>query len=164
MPKKPRVYKYRLRPVAPPDYQYGQTLIRTGDQEVLSGMVQGMKASDLEERVARSHDKLEVSTQFRVRITSEALGNQRLTRQFANVRGEVEIDFLSEFGNRTYPLFVDGSIGHFFTAWQADADKLKTAVADEFGRQFGWNESIRIPFWKLIDQDMSDRTIRDIFV
>lgn len=161
---KPKLYKYRLRPVAPPDYQYGQTLIRTGDQEVLSGIVDGMKASDLEERVSRSLNKMEIPSQFRARITSEALGDRRLTRKFANVRGEVEIDFLAEHGSRTYPLFVDGQISHFYTAWQADADKVKTDIADEFGREFGWNESVRIPFWKLIDQDMSDRTIRDIFV
>jgi len=154
-------YKYRIRPVAPPETEYGQTVIRTGNQEVLSGQVQGMHASDLEERVAKALDKMEISFEFRVRITSQALGNQRLTHQFANVRGEAEIDMLCDVGGQSVPIFVDGQISHHYAPWQADQDKLKTEMTDEFGKQFGWRESIRIPFWQLIDQEMTDRTVRD---
>lgn len=156
-------YKYRIRPVAPPEMDYGQTLNRVGEQEQLTGMIEGMKASDLEERSYRSISKLGISTQFRVRITSEALGQQRLTKSFANIRGEVEIDFLCEHGQTT-PVFVDGQISHFMTPYQADVDKAKADLTNEFGRQYGWREAVRVPFWKLIDQDMSDRTYRDIFV
>ncbi len=159
--KKPKVYKYRVRPVAPPDYEYGNTMLRGGTQEQLTGIVQDLKASDLEERVARALDKLDVGYEFRVRLTSDALGERRLTRKFANVRGEVETDFLVDKGGETIPIFVDGQISHFFTKWQADEDSAKKNITDEFGQQFGWRESIRIPFWKLIDQDMTDRTIRD---
>jgi hypothetical protein len=161
---KPKPYKYHIRPAAPPENNYGQTVSRTGDQEQLTGQINGMKASDLEERSYRSISKLEISTEFRVRITSEALGDQRLTHKFANVRGEVEIDFLCDHNGRTTPIFVDGSISHFFTPAQAEADKLKTELTDTFGKQFGWREAIRVPFWKLIDQEMSDRTYRDIFL
>ncbi len=157
-------YKYRIRPVAPPEAEYGQTVNRVGDQEQLTGQINGMKASDLEERVYNSLNKLEIPSEFRVRITSEFLGQQRLTHKFDNIRGETEIDFLCDHLGRTVPIFVDGQIGHFFTAYQADHDKQKVEVTDEFGKQQGWKESIRIPFWKLLDQDMTDRTIRDIFV
>jgi hypothetical protein len=162
--RKVKPYLYRMRPAGIPDYNYGQTVIRTGDQEQLTGLINDEKASDLEERSARAMGKLEVSSEFRVRITSEALGNQRLTSRRANVRGEIEIDFLAEQNGQITPIFVDGEIGHFMTPHQADIDKQKADIADEFGAQFGWRKSIRIPFWKLIDQDMADRTYREIFV
>lgn len=164
MARKLKPYKYRLRPIRTPDANYGETILRPGRQEILTGAVDGMKASDLEERVYRALAKLEIPSQFRVRITSEALGMQRLTRQFANIRGEVEIDFLCDRGGLTYPIFVDGQIAHFFTPYQADADREKANIANDFGRAFGWHESIRLPFWQLLDQDMTDRTVRNIFV
>ena len=156
-----KTYQYRIRPVGTVDFNYGYTVLRAGSQERLTGQVQGMKASDLEERVGKALDKLGIDFSFRVRITSEALGAQKLTHQFANVRGEVEIDMLCDVGGQSVPVFVDGEISHFFTPYQADMDKVKTDVTDEFGKQFDWRESIRLPFWKLIDQDMADRTVRD---
>lgn len=164
MPKKLKPYLYRTRPIGTPDMNYGQTVIRTGDQEQLTGEINGEKASDLEERSFRSLSRLEVSTEFRVRITSEALGQQRLTSRRANIRGEVEIDFLCEKGGQVTPIFVDGEIAHFMTPHQADVDKQKADLANEFGRQFGWREAVRVPFWKLVDQEMADRTYRDIFL
>jgi hypothetical protein len=152
-----------MRPAGIPDYNYGQTVIRTGDQEQLTGLINDEKASDLEERVARSLDRLEIPFDFRVRVTSEALGQQRLTSARANIRGEVEIDMLCDRNGEVTPIFVDGQISHFFVPYQADADKQKADIVNEFGRRFGWREAVRIPFWKLIDQDVTDRTIRDVF-
>lgn len=157
-------YQYRIRTPAPPEYNHIQGVLRTGDQEQLTGTVAGMKASDLEERVARAMDTLDVRYDFRVRISSQALGEQRLTRRFESVRGEIEMDFLAERDGRVTPVFVDGSISHFFTPYQAEQDKLKTDIANRFGEAFGWREAVRIPFWKLVDQDMANRTVRDIFI
>ena len=155
-------YKYRNPRIAIPDYSHGNTVLRVGSQEVLSGTVQGMKASDLEERFARSLERMEIGYQFRARLTSDALGDRELTRQFANIRGEIEIDFLSESGQVT-PVFIDGQIAHYFTPYQADVDREKVNAANEFGRRFGWREAVRVPFWKLMDQETTDRTAREIF-
>jgi hypothetical protein len=160
--KNPKPYKYRSKPIAAPEYNTSENVQRIGNQEVLSGQINGMKASDLEERVYRSLTKLEIPSEFRARVTSDALGQRRLTSEFANIRGEVEIDFLAERTGQTFPIFVDGEIGHFFTPYQAEQDKLKADIVNEFGSQFGWHEAIRIPFWKLIDQEMTDRTVRDL--
>jgi hypothetical protein len=160
--KKLKPYHYRNPRVAPPDYTT-ENVLRAGDQEVLSGNIHGMKASDLEERVARALDRLEIGYEFRARLTSDALGRRELTNQFANIRGEIEIDFVCERGQTT-PIFVDGQIAHFMTPHQADVDKEKENATNEFGRRLGWREAVRIPFWKLLDQAMTDRTIRDIFV
>jgi hypothetical protein len=156
-------YKYRVQRIAPPEYNH-QTVLRVGDKEVLSGTVQGMNASDLEERVAKALDKLEVDYGFRVRLTSEALGARRLTREFANMRGEIEMDFLADRSGRTYPIFVDGQISHYYTAWQIDVDKAKTNAVNEFGSRLGWSEAVRIPFWKLTNQEAADKTIRDLIL
>jgi hypothetical protein len=162
MPKKIKPYQYRIKPQAAPEHSYGKSVIRTGTKEVLSGRIMGMKASDLEERVARAMDKIGVRYGFRVRLTSEFLGARRLTQQFRNVRGEIEMDFLPEPPHP--PIFVDGQISHYYTAWQADADKSKTAAVDEFFRMTGPRKAaVRIPFWQLQNQDAADKTIRDIF-
>jgi hypothetical protein len=153
-------YKYRTRPIARPEYTT-ENVLRIGNQETLTGIVSGMKASDLEERVARALSRLEASFDFRIRITSDALGDRELTKRFENVRGEVEIDFLAQRG-QVYPIFVDGQISHHYAPWQADQDKAKTDVTNEFGRKFGWHEAIRIPFWELVDQDMANRTVRRV--
>lgn len=158
----PKPYIYRTRVIAPPEYDHGQSVIRVGNQEVLSGFIGGMKASDLEERVARALERIEAPYEFRIRISSDILGQRRLTKEFANVRGEVELDFLVDRNGRTYPIFVDGAVSHYLTPAQAESDIIKTNVANEFGARLGWNEAIRIPFWKLNSQDVTDRTIRDI--
>lgn len=164
MPKrKLPIFQYRVIQPARPDYNPSESVGRTGDQEQLTGMVNGMKASDLEERSAASIGKLGIGFTFRQRISSQALGRQHLQREFLNIRGEVEIDFLCDDGGLMTPIFVDGQIGHFYTAWQADQDKEKADAVDAFGAQLGWNKSVRVPFWKLQDQNSSDKTYREIF-
>lgn len=162
--KKIKPFQYRNRNIGPLEYDHPQSISRTGTQEVLSGVVQGMDASDIEERTARALYKIEIPFDFRARISSDALGQRRLTREFANIKGEVEIDMLCEKDGAVTPIFVDGEISHYFTPAQAEADRIKTNVANEFGRRFGWKEAVRIPFWKLTTQDMADKTIRDIFL
>jgi hypothetical protein len=61
------------------------------------------------------------------------------------------------------PIFIDGEIGHFFTAYQADKDSVKTNVTNDFGRAAGWMPALRVPFWMMNDQDQTDRTVRDSF-
>lgn len=157
-------FKYRSRKVLPPEMKSQGIMRGASPKEQFVGQIQGNKASDLEERWQRGLDKLEAGYQFRVRITSQALGNQKLTRTFANVSGEVEIDFLVEIRGQTTPIFIDGQIGHYFTPYQAEEDRLKTEITDEFGRQMGWRPSVRIPFWEIKNQDDADRRTRELFV
>ena len=154
-------YQYRNRVIAAPEYTK-ENVIRTGDQEVLSGQIGGMKASDIEERTARALDKLEIPFEFRVRLSSDALGRRQLTHEFANIRGEIEIDMLCDRNGQITPIFVDGQIAHYMTPYQRETDQAKAAATNDFGRRFGWREAVRIPFWKLQNQDMANRTIRDL--
>lgn len=160
--RKTKPYRYRVQRVAAPDYTT-ENVLRVGNQEQLTGQINGQKASDLEERVAKALSKVEAGFEFRARITSDALGQRRLTSEFANIRGEIEIDMLAERSGETIPIFVDGQISHHVAPWQAEQDKIKTDATNEFGKQFGWREAVRIPFWEILDQDAADRRIRNLF-
>lgn len=155
-------YQYPIRGQRIVRDKLGARLDRRVRDEGLLGVVQGLKASDLEERFARSLSKLEYPFEFRYRISSPLTGMRRLSRRFTNETGEVEIDFLVQTTSIT-PVFIDGQIGHFYTAYQADKDALKTNATNEFGRILQWRPAIRVPFWRLQDQDMTDVTVRELF-
>jgi hypothetical protein len=163
------------RKIVPDPYQYssgGRRIVRdnlgarldrrTKDEEILTGVVNGIKASDLEERFARSLAKYGYPFEFRYRISSALMGARKLTSQFLNVEGEVEIDFIVSNSGFT-PVFIDGEIGHYFTPYQADNDSLKTGITNEFGQSQGWKPSIRVPYWQLVTQEATDRYVRDLF-
>lgn len=155
-------YQYPIRGQRIVRDKLGARLDRRVSDEGFIGVVQGLKASDLEERFSRSLAKLEYPFEFRYRISSPLTGTQRLTRQFLNETGEVEIDFLV-YTSGIIPVFIDGEIGHFFTPYQADKDADKTNVTNDFGARAGWFPAVRIPYWRLQDQEMSDRTVRETF-
>lgn len=157
-------YKYKVRRLLPPALRPSGIQRGSGDHENFIGQIQGEKASDLEERFARGLNKLELGYQFRVRVTSQALGAQKLTRVFANMEGEAEIDFLVEARGQTIPVMIDGFVGHFMTPYQADHDRQKTIIVDSFGVNYGWRPTVRIPFTELVNQDYADRKVRDLFV
>lgn len=159
----PKPYQYRGAGRVQRDRVGARLDRRNPNKEVLTGEINGIKASDLEERYARALHKMEMPFEFRFRITSPLLGKQRLTQQFLNEAGEVEIDFLVEKYGVITPVFIDGNIGHFYTDYQADKDAIKTNVTNEFGQGMGWRPAVRVPFWKLQDQDMTDRTVREMF-
>lgn len=159
--KKPKPYKYRVRSPGVPDYSGGASLNRVGEKEVFTGVVQGKKASDLEERFARSLEKNGIGFEFRVRISSMIAGARRLTKVFANLPGEVEIDALVQH-DRTIPVMIDGFIGHMMAPWQQERDQEKTAIVNDFGKQFGWQEVVRIPFTELETQTLSDWAARKL--
>ena len=88
-------YRYRTRPPARPDLTRPPSLLGPDNDEHLTGFIGDMQASDLEERYFRALAKYEIPSQFRVRITPLLNGRKRLTTNFANVRGEVEIDHIA---------------------------------------------------------------------
>jgi len=155
-------FNYNIRFPRPQPLRRGPSLQRGGEQEQLTKMVQGLPASDIEERFSRSLAKLEIPFSFRMRISSYLQGAQKLSRNFTNMKGEIEIDHLVQSAKGVIPVFIDGQISHFFVPYQADADREKTELTDEFGAKLGWRPSVRIPYWKLLDQDMSDRTLREL--
>lgn len=161
VPNNPGPYEYKNRTRRVVRDSIGARLDRReSGAEILTGFVNGLKASDLEERYAKALHKYDRGFEFRYRISSALVGQQRLTQQFRNVEGEVEIDFIVFDGYKTIPVFIDGQIGHYFTPDQADQDAEKTNLTNAFGQTQGWQPSVRVPYWDLYDQDVTDRTVR----
>lgn len=165
--------------------------IRETSQEVLTGYVQGKKASDLEERTARSHYTLGVAFTFRVRIgafppparvvpfpdspeQAKAWLDSMLNPPPAvkpliplemsmNIPGELEIDFLTEPSGMLWPILVDGEIGHYKTDGQQELDKMKTDAINLSMAPYGAHAVVRVPYWKIATQEMSDAYYRNLY-
>lgn len=125
-------------------------------EESLSGLVQRKPASDIEERTAISLSKMQIPFTFQARINPLA----GLTEMKENLPGEVEIDFLTEYLGRLYPLNIQGEISHFFAAWQRDRDVKKKIRIDSALSAYKAHELILVPFTKLRTQDDADRFYR----
>ena len=152
-------FKYKTRRIGIPEYHNGVN--RIGIAETLVGTVQGKSASDLEERMSRAFDKMKVPYEFRARISSSAMGTQRLTKAISNLPGELEIDHLVNDGV-IIPVQIDGEISHFMTPFQKLQDEEKTDAINEFGQVMGWHEVIRVPYVELKTQEDADDVARRI--
>lgn len=153
-------YRYQNPRIARPEFD-AQGVSRVGTKEVLTGFIDGMKASDLEERMNNSFAALKVGATFRQRISSMLSGSRRLQKTMKNLPGEVEIDLLLDY-SPVIPVFIDGQISHFMSYWQRDKDREKVAVTDEFGAGLGWRASVRVPFVDILTPEASDRVAKRI--
>lgn len=153
-------YQYTYPRIAIPDLTI-RGVSRVGTQETTAGVLQGLKASDLEMRQSKSFDSLGVSYIFRARLSSMLEGSRRISKQFKNLPGEIEIDLLLNHSPVT-PVFIDGEISHFLTYWQREEDEEKRRIVDEYGSQIGWRKSVRVPFVDILNQEASDRVARKI--
>ena len=160
----PKPFKYRTRPIAPPDVNRGRSVQRNpANEEYLTGFIGDQKASDLEERFARALDKLGAQYSFRVTVTQLLSGRRTLVARPGRETGDVEIDHLATYNGRTVPVFIDGQISHYMAPWMLDRDKEKADIVTKFGRGFGWMPAVRIPFWQLTTQAMADRKALEVF-
>jgi hypothetical protein len=152
-------FKYKTRRIARAEYPKDGSR-RIGAAENFTGSVQGKKASDIEERFARSLNKLQVSFEFQARISSG--DNPRLSATKTNQAGELEVDHLIENGGQVIPVQIDGEIGHYFTQQQKLQDEVKTDMVNDFGVSMGWSPVVRVPYTELQTQEESDRVARRI--
>lgn len=128
--------------------------------ETLTGIIQDLPASDIEERSARAIDRLpEWSYYFRLRI--DPITGQ-LSQNFTNLAGEVEIDFLAVRGGEMRAILVDGEISHFMALWQRVQDEEKTEKVNDYMRMIGQGEAVRVPFWYLSNQEDANRYYRNL--
>jgi hypothetical protein len=131
-------------------------------EEFLSGIVEGMKASDIEERSARAIDKLpDWRYSFRLRI-SPLTG--RLTGNVRNIAGEFEIDFLCNRGDSLWPILIDGEISHFKSGWQKLEDEYRTDTINAALKKYGALPVKRVEYWHLATQRQADRYFRELLV
>ena len=130
------------------------------DKEVLTGIVQEKKASDIEERSAKAIDKLlDWEYTFLVRISPLS---GRVTETFRNLPGEFEIDFLCQRGAELFPILIDGEVSHFLAQWQKLQDEEREAVINDSLKKYGALPVVRVPFWEVSTQEKADRYFREL--
>ena len=135
--------------------------------ENLTHVVQGKKASDLEERFAKAVDRLSDWTyEFRVRINPLS---HKLTSAVTNLPEELEIDFLCIRGATMIPILIQGEIGHFHTAWQRAIDEQKEASINSVMRNYHALPVMKVPernidLWRLATQDGANRLAMEILL
>lgn len=119
--------------------------------ELLTGLVQGLPASDLEERFARALDarKLRYRFQWNVATLYSLPGEEKL------------VDFIVDDG-LYYPVEVDAEFTHK-GAQQQQYDKMRDAMVDEALQQYGYMPIQRVPGEKLQDQFLSDAEVARLF-
>lgn len=148
-----KTYKYKVdvkvEPIAPPRPVEGK------EEEVLSGSVMGKTASDLEERFAKSQDKMSNIRGYEFRYVFFGPRNSS---------GSVEVDFLTATaGGRLYAILIDGEFAHKSAAQKGrDAEKDQKLWSQLRGQLSA--PPIRIPADKLSTQEDSDATAKELLL
>jgi len=121
------------------------------DDPPLTGWVNGYKASDIEERFARGCRDNQVDFGFKVRLAvlSSLIGDKK------------EIDFII-YLPVPQTVDVDGEFAHK-TSEQTGEDQLRDALLNNELIELHYQiPHLRVPWYKLSDQDKADETIRRI--
>ena len=139
-------FKYPTRKSKLPD-RLGRPM-QVKDNEVLTGLVNGEKASDLEERVARALKKRKIGFQFQYPV--------RTSFTFPNKPNSV--DFVASTLPRPTPIEVNGTIGHN-TASELSADDFREQVLNQVLEKQGFNRIVVLWQWQLGDQETADRFV-----
>lgn len=119
------------------------------EDEGLTGIVRGKKASDLEERFARALSKYRVRFDYQVLVmTAISVPHQ-----------EKEVDFI--VGRQ--PVNVHGYIGHFHTIGQRSKDIIRDLHVNEALMPLGFMPIITITAKELGRQEDADMFVRRTF-
>lgn len=126
--------------------------------EGLTGFINGEKASDIEERFARSLWKRNIEFTFQQHYFGPA----------KNTPGAIQVDFMVSLGAMWTPVQIDGEIAHR-TVMQRMEDKIKDSRLNAYFSRNGINNVVRIPDGKyypigaLDTQDNTDRIVKSLF-
>ena len=120
--------------------------------EGLTGLINGWKASDIEERFARALDNNPRVTGYSFR---EAVISSR------NLPGQLEVDFVVQTGPVIHPIQVDGEYAHKGIS-KHTSDAGKDALVNEYYKPYGAMPVIRIDGAKLFNQDAADFLVKGL--
>lgn len=121
------------------------------EQEQFTGQIQGLKASDLEERFGRALDKRNLPYDFRLPFFAPR-----------GAFGEVELDFMIHDGPLSIPVQVDGEFAHASTL-QKNHDSQQDAILNDYlAKQGGTLPVKRIGARFLGSQAEADQVVREL--
>ena len=147
---KQKVYRFP-KPPRIDDFPMNRIQKLSDDVEELSGEVDGVPASDIEERFARALIKAGLPFEFRKPVLAPR-----------NMPGSYEIDFLVYKDGLEYPVQIDGEYAHK-SAEQRAKDQLKDMVLNNAKR--GEFEPVtRVEYTKLDTQEVADNTVEEMFL
>lgn len=121
------------------------------DPTPLTGYVNGVRATSIEERFARALRRRGLRFRFQVRFPTAASlpGHERV------------VDFVVYHGLR-YPVEVDGEMTHSTSAQQG-ADAVREALLNEIFRWKGMLPLQRVKWWQLETQALADAAVEKLF-
>jgi len=150
MSKKKKPLHYKIpEPKTPPFSGKTNRPQRQKTNENLTGFVDGQKASDIEERFARSLAKNR-------RVDSFVFQPSYIAGR--NMPGEIRLDFMVYSGMVMFPIQVDGAFAHKTIA-QKSEDANKDAILNDHLRGSGAMPVERVDGTLLETQDDSDRWV-----
>lgn len=121
------------------------------DPKPLTGYVNGVKATNIEERFARALRRHGLRYRFQVEF-----------RTAVSLPGRARVvDFVVYHGLR-YPVEVDGEIAHS-TGEQEAADRVREELLNEVFRWKCMPPMRRVKWWQLETQAQADAVVRDMF-
>ncbi len=145
-------------------------------KEMLSGKVQGKKASDIEERSAISINRSGYAFNFRARLVpviQQPEHKTKIQQRFSpeeeraqvlydivtyliSVPGVLEVDFLVFWRGCLLPILVDGEYAHFKSPAQVNEDKAKEDAITIALSAYNAMPILRVKFDQLQTQEDSD--------
>ena len=140
-------YQFPLRNEPIPDFNANRLVFLDKPEEGLTGLVRGMKASDIEERFARALYKYQIPFDFQVSYLAPR-----------NMSGEYRLDFMVYFEGEAWPFAIDGEYAHK-TASQKRKDVWKDTVFDN-AKKGKYRPVTRVPFTELDTQEKADNFIK----
>lgn len=145
---------YRFKATRPTEDYFPLNRIKPlpGNEEGLTGLVHGIPASDIEERFARSLDRMGIPYEFQKSLLAPS-----------NLPGNYKLDFLvyNPKDGRLYPIAVDGEFAHKSAAQRAK-DTLKDIMLNS-AKQGEYQPVERLDYTKLDSQEIADQTVNDLF-
>jgi hypothetical protein len=146
------VYKQKSRMAPRMNLDRLHTFTEQADETPLTGYINGEKASDIEERVARALRLAKATFRFQVPFqTVTSLPGQKSL-----------VDFVIQVGGFNYPLEVDGRIGHM-TSTQQGKDAAREMVLNARFRELGLMPLSRLKWWQLGTQAQANAAVRQLF-
>jgi len=129
--------------------------VRADDREALTGWVNGMEASDIEERFARSLEKMRQER----RIENYGFRVPYVAGRW--MPGSIELDYAVYTGGMVQPVQIDGTYAHK-NGNQKAQDSIKDAILNDLLKQVAF-PVIRIPGYELETQEEADEQARRLF-
>jgi len=148
-------FRYKVKKVHQNKLDKGVYPQPTMEKEILTGLVQGKDATDIEEYLARALEKQGIAYKFQTSYIAQM-----------SLPGEVRLDFLVHYEGLYYPIQVDGEYAHKSAA-QKERDRQRDAILNR--RLAGLTQPVvRVPSdaqrYDLTEQKSADDFVREFFI